>query len=743
MSRLNQHTIPFLFSLILYLCGFLLFMEWIYPVRAITYTESVAVFILFAVFCFIVSMLHMKWWIGFLIKGFALLFLINGLFIDHAFITRLWFEQVSFEIAYNLELLITQQWYNLTPLFRSFLFLVLIWMMSYLLHYWFVVMKRILLFVLLTFIYLAILDTFTIYNADIAIVRTFIISFIALGVANFMKELDKESLSFSWIKKTPVWVVPLVVTVLISSFIGYAAPKFDPQWPDPVPFIQSTAENAGNEAGSGVQRVGYGEDDSALGGSFVQDYTPVFEADVADEHYWRIETKDVYTGKGWETSTEPVYNRQNGGHISLETFNSEVVETEEQEAIVDFQGNTEIEKLIYPYGLNQVQASGAGVYYDLDDHSEAIHTANADGLSALELYTIAYENPSFDRDRLQADNNSENVPESVEEQYTQLPSSLPDRVEDLAEEITEPHDNRYEKAKAVEQYFGQNGFTYETTDVDVPEEDEDYVDQFLFESKAGYCDNYSTSMVVMLRSQDIPARWVKGFTSGDVIPGQASNVSDSHDVYEVTNANAHSWVEVYFPETGWVPFEPTQGFSNLTEFDANSDEGSGDDQEEETDQTPGTEEQEEDEPEAPELEEEEAETALAENDTDEAAFPVNWWYVSGGLALLALLGVIGYKTRFRWKTYVLNRRFKNKQDVSTYQEAYHHLLKILQHNQMAKEPGQTLREYAADIDRRYSTDEMTKLTTYYEQVLYNNETNEVEMGHLTQLWQNLIKRIMG
>ena len=75
------------------------------------------------------------------------------------------------------------------------------------------------------------------------------------------------------------------------------------------------------------------------------------------------------------------------------------------------------------------------------------------------------------------------------------------------------------------------------------------MDQFLFETKIGYCDNFSTSMVVMLRSLGIPARWVKGFAPGEIVQRE-----DSIPVYEVTNNNAHSWVEAYFPNVGWMHF---------------------------------------------------------------------------------------------------------------------------------------------------------------------------------------------
>ncbi|MBY7142525.1 transglutaminase domain-containing protein [Virgibacillus sp. NKC19-3] len=736
MSRLKEKKASWPYTFMLYGCGLLLFLEWLYPVPDVTYTSGLTVFIIYALFCFMISMLRMKWWIECLLKGFGLLFALNGLFIDSTFLTGIWFQALYMDLSYNLEAILAQQWYNMTPLFRSFLFLLLIGLMSYLLHYWFVVMKRIFLFVLLTFIYLAVLDTFTVYDGDMAMVRTFIISFIALGIANVMKELDKESIDFSWIKKTPIWAIPLVVTVLIASLIGYAAPKLEPQWPDPVPFIQSTAENAGyhGAGGGSVQKVGYGEDDSRLGGSFVQDYTPVFEASVSEEHYWRIETKDVYTGEGWENAEDPDYLSQNAGEISLETFDTDAVETESLEAMVDFQEDTAIDKLIYPYGTHHVYATGA--QYLMDPHSEAIETRINDEPANLDNYTISYDHPSFAIDELQETGNDD--PEDIQERHTQLPSSLPDRVGELAEEITATYDDRYGKAKAVERYFGQNGFEYQTTDVPVPEEDEDYVDQFLFDSQVGYCDNYSTSMVVLLRTLDIPARWAKGFTSGEMIE---SSADDSTDVYEVTNANAHSWVEVYFPDVGWVPFEPTQGFSNLSDFHRNMDDASGENQDDVMDQTPETEEN-EPEPELPE-EEEETQPAMAEDTTDDASSTFHWWYVSGMVVILIIVGTVMYKKRLRWQTYLLGKRLEKRQNVKTYQEAYHHLLRVLQHVGLEKEPDQTLREYAKHMDARYETDEMTQLTAYYEQVLYNNKADTRSMQQLTQLWKNLIKRIMG
>lgn len=731
---MNAKT-PFFYTSLLYICAFILFMEWLYPVNQIGEVTNMTVFILYTLFCFFISLLGVKWWLSMPLKGLGLIFILDSLFMTPTIFSITWVKQFLAEVGFNLNALFSQQWYELTPLFRSMLFLVLIWMLSYLLYYWFIVMKRVFVFALLTFIYVSLLDTFTPYEADGAIVRTFIVSFAALGLSNFSKEISKESISISWAKKAPMWAIPLISVVLFSTLIGYAAPKFGPQWPDPVPFIQSAAENAGGPGvGGGVQKVGYGEDDSRLGGSFVQDYTPVFQAAAKEEHYWRVETKDIYTGKGWEKSSDPRFEPQYGGNISLDTFANDVVETERLQTMLDFQEDSQMEKLVYPYGVNQVEADQRErLDLQLDPQFGEIRAQRDGNSMPLDQYTIHYDMPSFAIDELR-ETSPDDDPQELKEHFTQLPDSLPDRVSELAEEITQDEDNRYDIARSIESYFGRNGFTYQISNVPVPEEDQDYVDQFLFESKAGYCDNYSTSMVVMLRSLDIPARWAKGFTGGEVV--ENGETSDDYDVYEVTNANAHSWVEVYFPGQGWVPFEPTQGFSNLTDFHMNMDE-TGEESALESEEEESAQGQQEEMP-----EEEETAPAAAQNDSNSGGFEINWWYVLIAIPAAGFLVWLIYRTRFRWRTVYLSRKLQRRQDAKTFQEAYHWLLVLLKHKGYGKDPGQTLREYAQQIDFHYETYAMNQLTHQYERILYKNEINEQGIHQLSDSWKNLTKEIM-
>ena len=135
--------------------------------------------------------------------------------------------------------------------------------------------------------------------------------------------------------------------------------------------------------------------------------------------------------------------------------------------------------------------------------------------------------------------------------YLNIPQTVPDRVKDLAVSITKNEHNNYDKVKAIEQYLSRN-YTYSYTPGNLPK-DRDFVDYFLFDNKEGYCTYYATAMSILTRCIGIPSRYVEGY----LLPNQPIK----NDLYEVTNEQAHAWVEVYFEGVGWIQFEPTSSFS--------------------------------------------------------------------------------------------------------------------------------------------------------------------------------------
>jgi transglutaminase-like putative cysteine protease len=131
--------------------------------------------------------------------------------------------------------------------------------------------------------------------------------------------------------------------------------------------------------------------------------------------------------------------------------------------------------------------------------------------------------------------------------YLQLPG-IDSRIPRLAAQITGSASNSYDKAVAIERYLQTHyGYTLQLPRSAVA----DPLANFLFERKQGHCEYFASSMAVMLRTLQIPARVVNGFRSDEF--------NDLTGNYVVRAKNAHSWVEAYFPGYGWVTFDPTPG----------------------------------------------------------------------------------------------------------------------------------------------------------------------------------------
>ncbi len=140
-------------------------------------------------------------------------------------------------------------------------------------------------------------------------------------------------------------------------------------------------------------------------------------------------------------------------------------------------------------------------------------------------------------------------PAWVTDRYVQLPGTVTDRTRALARTIaaTADGDSPFAVAVAIQDDLRERIRYVE--DIAAPPDGRDVVDHVLFETREGYCEYYASAMVVMLRSLDIPARMVAGYYPA------AYDEAEAGFLYR--QRNAHAWVEVYFPEYGWIAFEPT------------------------------------------------------------------------------------------------------------------------------------------------------------------------------------------
>jgi transglutaminase-like putative cysteine protease len=133
--------------------------------------------------------------------------------------------------------------------------------------------------------------------------------------------------------------------------------------------------------------------------------------------------------------------------------------------------------------------------------------------------------------------------------YLALPGDLPPRVIDLAHTWTDGLPTIEAKARAIEDHLRRDyGYDLKSPSQGAPQP----VDHFLFESKRGHCEFFSTAMALLLRAVGIPSRNVTGFVGG--------TWNRWGHYYAVREGDAHSWVEAYIDHPtrpGWQTFDPT------------------------------------------------------------------------------------------------------------------------------------------------------------------------------------------
>lgn len=274
----------------------------------------------------------------------------------------------------------------------------------------------------------------------------------------------------------------------------------------------------------------------------VEELSPV---EIEDEetqeqiYYWRSLTYDRYVGKGWvsgnsiEVTIEPGQKTLSSWPDSYQILRQKVEFLEEGQRLLFSAG--------IPLSADQafqvawrLKGTEQGDF-DMFGASIQTNTYWVDSLQPLgakaELRQAGQDYPDWIRDR-----------------YIPLPDSVPERVIALARDLTVNEPTPYDRAVAIESYLRQIPYSLELPPTPI---DQDLADYFLFSIQKGYCDYYATTMVVLARAAGIPARLVTGYIGG--------YYDQDLDTYLVTADLAHSWVEVYFPEYGWIIFEPTGG----------------------------------------------------------------------------------------------------------------------------------------------------------------------------------------
>jgi transglutaminase-like putative cysteine protease len=170
-------------------------------------------------------------------------------------------------------------------------------------------------------------------------------------------------------------------------------------------------------------------------------------------------------------------------------------------------------------------------------------------LSDLE-YTVVSEIPQPTDEQLRAVTEDDLRDQRT---LTELPDDFSDRVRELARDATEGASTPFEAAVALEDFFGSaNGFTY-TLDTDLHSSSR-ALEAFLFDTRAGFCEQYAGAYAAMARAVGLPTRVAVGYQRG---------TQEGDGAWHVTNHDAHAWPEVWLGrDIGWYAFEPTPGRAN-------------------------------------------------------------------------------------------------------------------------------------------------------------------------------------
>ena len=265
--------------------------------------------------------------------------------------------------------------------------------------------------------------------------------------------------------------------------------------------------------------------------------------DNPDGAYWRLTALDTFTGSIWKSSykTDDVDHElpRSAEHAANTTVTTQTITIQALAAIW----------LPAAYEPTSLDAD-AEVDYD-EDSATLIVDRDADTSDGLQ-YVVTSRVPDWtDEELLTA---TDEVPDDIADRYLQLPNDFSDRIRNEAENVTSGATSPYAKAIVLQSYLRGDPFEY-STQVQHGHSN-DVMEDFLFVTQKGYCEQFAGTYAAMARAVGLPSRVVVGFTKGN---RDQSVPANEPALFRVNGEHAHAWVEIWFEGFGWVTFDPTPG----------------------------------------------------------------------------------------------------------------------------------------------------------------------------------------
>lgn len=412
-----------------------------------------------------------------------------------------------------------------------------------------------------------------------------------------MCKKDIKNLNTIRMKKNIIWIViipiiiefSIVVTILPIERQGKVTEnEYDE-------FLKSTLYGKNEKdkeyilkRGFNLCTVGYSDTDKKLGGSIKINKKPLMYIKSKNQYFLKGSVKDQYTGYSWHSTKKQDEIQLDAGSLGIYNVGDDKNDEMKNNTLkfyglgtnrvnIKYKDNYMNGVFISPNMLKEISINQKGtIKYNSEQEIRFSDIIDSDySLEVYDIRTTKDKNVLFKEEVIDSKERYEgymdyttvkidNVGEkwidnflyakdsglikNNYERYVQLPNNIPYRVYELSNKITSGCTDTLSKVNAIKKYLEKN-YKYSLT-VDRNMKDKEFVDNFLFNEKKGYCTYFATAMTILCRMQGIPARYVEGFNM--------HNVEKKGEEYVIGSECAHAWCEVLVsPEQNiWTIADP-------------------------------------------------------------------------------------------------------------------------------------------------------------------------------------------
>ncbi|MBN1525141.1 MAG: hypothetical protein JW904_11690 [Spirochaetales bacterium] len=286
----------------------------------------------------------------------------------------------------------------------------------------------------------------------------------------------------------------------------------------------------------GIPEYGYTLNDNSIGQEPMLSPIPLYaiEGTVDDFYYIRTETFDYFTGTRWGVldETPQFYYKKNSQQIDIPGDTKELFT---------------IRLLLDSYLFIPHTASTRYVLLD----GKPVLMPREPGVRGIRSSPPLMSGNTI---TLFVDQKPDLTPLEDRSRYLQLPANLSDDVRALAQELKQNETNPQVILSRIRGFLA-TGYTY-TLETNAPPAGSFVINDFLFESKEGFCEHFATAFILLARLCDIPARYSRGNL---VVPPEEGQAVEEYTI--ITGLTAHAWAEVWLEGFGWTTWESTPPFA--------------------------------------------------------------------------------------------------------------------------------------------------------------------------------------